>query len=182
MRREGVVLVARKDGEYWFISSVFRHDAGLFGCTGMAVYPVSKEQAEEALSVDSLEERFGDYWEEYAKDRVCSDCRNCRYGLDEDGCEDCGYQSLRKFCKDIAENGGLSAVFDSPGCEYEEALRQLSCDVKTADCSSCGRIFGNGVGPDDFDEVYNRAALDACLAYEAGAIDYDSAVHAIFGD
>ena len=34
---------------------------------------------------------------------------------------------------------------------------------------------------EDFDEVYNRKALVAALAYEDGAVEYDYAVKMIFG-
>jgi len=188
MRTEGVVLVARKGGEYWFVSSVFRHDADLYGCTGTTVYPVSVEQADDALSIDSLEDRFEDYWRERAENDVQEDCENCAGGPDEGGCEDCGYQSLRDFCEDIARYDGYDAVFDYPGYGYEEALRELLVSnddpdcVETVDCSSCGRILAAPVKYTDFDEVYNPAALEGCLAYEKGVISYDDAVRIIFGE
>ena len=188
MRRKGVVLVARKGCEYWFIDSVFWHDADLYGCTGSTVYPVSEEQAEDALSVDQLEDRFGDYWRERVEKDVQGDCENCASGPDEDGCEDCGYQSLRGFCTDIATHDGYDAVFDYPGCEFEEILRDLLVSdddpdcVETVDCSGGGRILAAPVCYSDFDEVYNSSALKACLDYEGGAISYDDAVRIIFGD
>ena len=186
-RREGAVLVARKDGEYWFIDSVFRHDNDLYGCTGTTVYPVSEEQAEDALSVDNLEERYDDVWRECAEKDIRDKCRACADGPREEGCEHCGYQSLRDFCEGMAQNYGYDAVFDYPGGDYEEALRDLLVSdddpdcVETVDCSSCGRILAAPVDYADFDEVYNPAALTACLAYERGAVSYDHAVRVIYG-
>jgi len=186
MRRVGVVLLGCKGGAYWFVDSVFRYDANLYGCTGTTVYPVSGEQVDDALSIDSLEDRFGDYWRERAENDIKEYCENCAYGPDESGCEDCGYQSLRDFCGDIVQYDGYYAVFNYPGRAYEDALRDLlvsdddpNC-VETVDCNSCGRILARPVSYADFDEVYNPAALEACLAYERGIISYDDAVRIIF--
>jgi len=187
-RESGVVLVARKDCEYWFIDSVFWHDKDLFGCTGTTVYPVSPEQAEEALSIENLEDRFGDYWAESVKDKVQPGCGKCSfYGPNEEGCVDCGYQSLSDFCADIARHDGYDAVFEYPGHDYEVALCDLLVSddnpdaVETVDTSGCGRILARPMKLSDFDEVYNRKALEACFAYEAGDCTYGAAVRAIFG-
>ena len=182
VRVEGAVLVGRKDGEFWFVDSVFRHGADFFGCTGSTVVPVSEEQAEDAMLTENLEERYEDFWRERAEEVIQADCKNCVCGPDEDGCDDCGYLSLRDFCEDIARNDGYDAVFDYPGYAYEEALRalpELADDIETVDHTGGGRIFGRE-GLDDFDEVYNPAALEACLAFESGIISYDDAVRIIF--
>ena len=186
-RKEGAVLVARKDCVYWFIDSVFCH-TDLFGCTGCTVHPISAEQAEEALSPDNMADRFEDYWRETREKDVLEDCENCAGEPDEDGCEYCGYQSLFDLCAEIARHEGYDAVFDSPGHEHEEALRGLLVSddnpdaVETADISSCGRILARPMKISDFDEVYNRKALEACFAYEAGDCTYDAAVRAIFDE
>ncbi len=179
VRTEGAVLVGRRDGEYWFVDSVFKHADGFAGCTGMVVIPVSKEQVEDMLSADYLESLYGDVWHEISRESVKDDCDNCTIGPDEDGCEDCGYRSLSAYCSDIAQYDGLDAVTDYPGHEYEDALRDVSGEFETVDCSSCGRIFGD-TALDDFDEVFNRKALIACLAYEDGAVSYDYARRIIF--
>lgn len=185
-RTEGAILVGRKDNEYWFVDSVFWHDANFYGCTGSIVCPISEEQAEDELSVDQLEDRFYDYWYERAIEDIQEGCENCAGEPNNDGCEDCGYQSLRRFCEDIVRYDGYDAVFDYPGHAYEEVLRDLLVSdddpsrVETVDHSGCGRIFGND-GVDDFDEVYNLAALEACLAYEKGIGSYDDTARVIFG-
>lgn len=178
-RTEGVVLIGRKDQEYWFIDSVFRHGDDLYGCTGITVYPVSEEQADDAMSPDSLAERCCDYWAELAKESVKGDCANCSCGPDENGCEYCGYKSLAIFCERIADVDGYHAMFDFPGDAYQEAMEKKLGPLEFADCSSGGRIFGR-LDPAYFDEVYNRKALTACQAYEAGAVDYDYACRVIF--
>ncbi len=182
MRTEGVVLVARKGMEYWFIDSVFRHNANLYGCTGTTVYPVFKGRAKDALSIDQLEDRFSDVREKMVDNRIEADCANCANrancagGSREEGCERCGYQSLRDFCDDIARRGDA----------YKEVLHDLLVSdddldcVETVDFSSDGRILAAPVDYADFDEVYNPVALNVCLAYERGAVDYDHAVRAIF--
>ncbi len=186
MRTEGVVLIARKNGEYWFIDSVFRYNADSYGCTGTTVYPVSKEEAEDALLVDNLEDRYSDVWGKMADNRIEADCAYCADGSREEGCEVCGYQSLRDFCDDIARRYGYDAVFDNPGDAYKEVLRDLLVSdddpdcVETVHCSSGGRILAAPVDYADFDKVYNPVALNACLAYERGAVSYDYAVRAIF--
>jgi hypothetical protein len=181
-RTEGAVLIGRRDNEYWFVDSVFRHGDDLYGCTGMAVYPVSKEDAENAMSPDNLAERVGDYWHERTKDSVKASCTDCRFGPREEGCEHCGYETLSAFCARVAETDGYHAVFDFPGHTYQEGLEEKLGPLEFADCSSCGRIFAGFSGPVEFDEVYNRKALVACQAYEAGAVDYDYTCRVIFGD
>lgn len=183
VRVEGAVLVGRLGGEYWFIDSVFRHSADFYGCTGTTVCPISQEQADEALSIENLEERFEDCWRESAAGAIQEDCEYCAGEPQEGGCEDCGYQSLLVFCEQIAQHDGYDAVFDDPGSGYHEALSklpELAGQVELADCSGCGRMWTR-VSYADFDEVYNPAALKACLAYEKGAISYDDAVRVIFG-
>jgi hypothetical protein len=181
VRTKGAVLVGRRDGEYWFISSVFKHADDFAGCTGMIVVPVSEEQVEEMLSAGYLESLYGDVWHDIAKHDIQLDCDNCAIGPDEAGCEDCGYQSLSAYCSDIAHYDGLDAVTDYPGDAYKDALRGVVGELETVDCSGCGRIFGD-TSVDDFDEVYNRKALVACLAYEDGAVSYDYACRIIFGE
>ena len=178
VRTEGAVLVARRDGEYYFVTSVFDH-GDLSGCTGMSCWPVTEEMMDDMLSIESLIERFGDYWEEkYEGDAVCEACDG---HIDEDGCEDCSYPSLCSFCAKIGAVYGSDAVIDDPGGDFAEALDAVCDDkIEYADCTGCGRIFGSN-GLDDFDEVYNRKALVACLAYEDGAVDYNYAVRIIFG-
>jgi hypothetical protein len=181
-RTEGAVLIGRKDQEYWFIDSVFLHDADFFGCTGCTVYPVSEEYAKDAMSPGSLADRLYDCWAERAANEwIKEDCANCRSGPDEDGCEHCGYESLSDFCVRIAQSNGYETMFDFPGHAYQEALEEKLGPLEFADTSGCGRIFGRDDW-DDFDEVYNRKAIVACQAYEAGAVDYDYTCRVIFGD
>jgi len=183
-RSKGVVLVGRKGDEYYFVDSVFRHDDRLAGCTGTVVCPVSTEYADHLLSADQVEDRWFDSWREYAFRCIESDCRNCRNGVDEEGCEDCGYQSLREFGAEIANGDGIDAMIDRTDQEYVDALNEhadLDDEAKYADCIGCGRIFGR-LGLDDFDEVYNRKALVAILAYEDGATDYDYTRRVVYGD
>jgi hypothetical protein len=177
-RTEGTVLIGRKGQEYWFIDSVFRH-TDFHGCTGTTAYPVSEECAEDAMSPDSMAERFCEYWAERAvKELIKEDCDNCRCGPDEDGCTYCGYESLSDLCSQVANTDGYDAVFDFPGHAYQEAMEEKLGPLEFAGTSSCGRIFGGSI---DFDEVYNHKALVACQAYEAGAVDYDYACRVIFG-
>jgi hypothetical protein len=175
-RTKGTVLIGRKGDEYWFIDSVFYLDADLFGCTGRTVYPVSKEWAEDTMSPNSLADRFCEYWAESAT--IKEDCDNCRCGPDEDGCKYCGYGSLSDLCERIANTDGYDAMFDFPGHAYQEAMEEKLGPLEFADCSGGGHIFDR---VSDFDEVYNRKALVAYQAYEAGAVDYDYACQVIFG-
>ncbi len=168
-RTEGVVLIGRKDSEYWFIDSVFRHDDDLFGCTGTTAYPVSKEDAEDAMSPDNLANVCRDYWAESVKESV------------KEGSADGGHESLFDFCDRVAETDGYGAVFDFPGQAYQEAMEEKLGPLEFADTSGGGRIFTRSDALADFDEVYNRKALVACLAYEDGAVGYDYACRVIFG-
>lgn len=179
-RTKGPVLVGRKDSEYWFIDSVFWHCSDLRGCTAMTVCPISEAWSEKLLSTDMLKDRFGDSWAEKFKDSIDDGCKNCRLGLDEDGCEHCRYPSLQSFCNEIAQYDGIDAVIDNPGDDYCDKIVAVGADAEYADCVGCGRMF-NADYPVEFDEVYNRKALVACLAYEDGAVSYDYAVKAIYG-
>lgn len=173
----GVVLVARKGNEYWFIDSVF--DSNLAGCTGMIVRPITEESMEDLLIIDNLVECFGEYWEERFKEKVKDDCEECHGWTNEDGCEYCGYPSLESFCAEIRN---YATVIDNPGYEYVEALDAVCDDkIEYADCISDGSIFDQLRNPNDFDEVYNCKALVACLAFEYGAVSYDYAIRTIFG-
>ena len=175
------VLVGRMGNEYWFIDSVFRHHNDFYGCTGTTVYPISIDQADYDTDLDNMGDRYSDYWAERYKDSIKDDCDNCSSGIDEDGCEHCGYPSLTAFCAEIAQYEGYDAVYNHPGPAYEKALTDLLDDVETVDCSSCGRIFSH-LDLDDFDDIYNHKALLACMAYENGAISYDYACRVIFGE
>ncbi len=185
-RTNGVKLIARRDGEFWFVDSVFDHGGDLAGVTGTICNPVSEEYADELLSIDNLEDRFGDYWHERSSEDVREDCPDCEGEPQEEGCEECNYQSLWGFCADVAQCDGIDGVIDFPGDSYVDALVAIGQDAEYADTSGCGRIFGNFggerlLGPDSFDEVYDRKALIAILAYEDGAVDYEYAVKIIFG-
>jgi len=190
MREEKAKLIGRIGDEYWFVDSVFKHGDGLAGCTGCQVYPVSADQADEALSFDNMADRYADYWAEQYKDAAEDDCENCGGYPDEDGCENCGYPSLESLCNDIARADGYDAVFDFPGHEYTDILEGILVTeddpdaVEFADCGGCGRIFGHAAHDfkDRFDEVYDRKALVAILAYEDGAVDYEYACKAIYGE
>ncbi len=174
MRTEGVVLIARKDSEYYFVDSVF--DGGnLAGCTGIICHPITEEHMDELLSTNNLVERFGACWEERFK--FDENCEACDGWLDEEGCEYCGYPSQESFCSDIGNCGGSDAVIDDPGGDYAKALNAIGIEAEYAHLSGAGRIFTI----DDFDKIYNRKALVAVLAYEAGAVDYDYACKVIFG-
>lgn len=181
VRTNGAVLVGRKDGEYWFIDSVFRHGDDFYGCTGTTVYPVSVDQADYDTDPENMGDRYGDYWSDRHKESIRSDCEDCACGIDEEGCEHCDYPSLTAFCAEIVQYDGYDAVYDYPGNDFEDALQDRLDNVETVDTSSCGRIFSRS-DIDDFDEVYNRKALVACLAYEDGAVDYDYARRVIFGE
>lgn len=183
-RSEGAVLIARKSDEFWFVNSIFRHDNDLSGCTGMCVYPVSEKQAEYLLEPDQVEERYCDYWNEQAKDHIQDDCDKCSSGPDEDGCEHCGYPSLSSLCADVVHYDGIEAMIDCVSQEYVDAMNEhgdLDDEAEYADCVGCGRIFGRQ-GLDDFDEVYNRKALVAILAYEDGTVDYDYTCRVVYGN
>jgi hypothetical protein len=183
-RREGVVLVARKDDEYWFVDSVFRHDDDLSGCTGTSVWPVSEAHADYLLELDNVADRYYDCWLESAGGMIDAECTRCLAGADEDGCPRCGYESVNSFCERVVAYDGIDAMIDDLGEAYADALNEhadLDDKAEYADCSGCGRIFGR-VSLDDFDEVYNRKALVAVLAYEDGAVDYDYACRVIYGD
>jgi hypothetical protein len=70
-------------------------------------------------------------------------------------------------------------MVDCAGQEYVDALNDIGVDAEYADFSGCGRIFGR-LGLDDFDEVYDRKALVAILAYEDGATNYDYTCRAVY--
>ncbi len=185
-RTKGVKLIARRDGEYYFVDSVFDHGDGLAGCTGTVCYPVSEEQAEELLSMDNLEERFGDHWEERYKDDVDSECEECDGCINDEGCDSCGYPSLRSLCSEIVRFEGIESVIDWLGSDYTDALEGAGADAMYADCTGCGRIFGNcgrpgPMDPNEFDEVYDKKALVAILAFESGVVSFEYASKAIFG-
>lgn len=179
-RTKGAVLVGRKDQEYWFIDSVFEHGTDLAGCTGMVVYPISEESADQLLEPENMKDRFEDAWEETFKESVRDDCRDCCFGVNEEGCEYCGYPSLLSWCGGIADCDGIDSVIDDAGYEYTKALVEKGVDAEYTDCCGCGRIFSRE-DVDDFDEVYNRKALVACLAYEDGTVDYDYTAKVIYG-
>ncbi len=53
-RTEGSVLVARMDGEYYFVQSVFKHNDDFAGCTGVGVFPVTEAEMDDLLLIDCL--------------------------------------------------------------------------------------------------------------------------------
>ena len=179
-KSKGNVLLGRVGCEYYFIDSVFDDGIDQSGCTGTIVYPVSESQVDDMLTIDNLEDQYDYVWEGMYKESIKDDCKNCQFGLDEEGCEHCGYRSLCSFCQDIMDEEGIDAVIDNvSGCA--EALNAVcSGIIEYVDCVGCGRIFGYG-NLDKFDEVYNRKALIACEAYEDGAVSYDYAIKVIFG-
>jgi hypothetical protein len=179
-RTEGAVLIGRRDSEFWFIDSVFKHGDDLSGVSGTICHPVSEEYAEELLSQDNLEERFGDCWNDQFENAVQDDCLRCEGYPNEEGCEDCNYPSVSAWCAQIGQYDGIDAVIDYAGDEYTEALVAIGEDAEYADTSGCGRIFGSA-DLTGWDEIYNRKALVAALAYEDGAVSYDYAVRVIFG-
>ncbi len=185
-RTEGVKLIGKRDGEFWFVDSVFDHGDDLAGVTGTVCYPVSEKYADELLSADNMAERFGDYHHERYSPDARDNCEDCNGEAQDEGCEACGYPSLAEFCAEVAQYDGIDSVIDYPGDEFCDALNAIGEDAEYADTSGCGRIFGGCGGsgpmsPDDFDKIYDRKALIAVLAYEAGAVSYEYAVKIIFG-
>ena len=186
-RTSGAVLVARKDSEYYFVDSVFKHSDGFAGCTGISCCPITEEMMGDMLSTDNLVERYIDHWTERFENEVEEDCPDCHGYIDEDGCEYCDYPSVESFCNEIRQYEGFDAVIDDQGDECAKALNAVcDCEVEYANCIGAGRIFGSfnrnkPITPDCFDEVYNMKALIACLAYEDGAVSYEYAAKAIFG-
>jgi hypothetical protein len=184
-REGGAVLVGRVGDCYYFVDSVFRHGgkfASYAGCTGMSMYPVSKDHARDSLSLDCIEERFEYEWEEYAEDRLIPECMECDGHVDMGGCRLCGYKSLRAFCREIhsdARKFNYSPIFDCPEKSYIDALRGHVDDLETADISSCGRIFSK-MDLADFDEVFNMKALVVALAYESGVVSTEYAIRVIY--
>jgi len=185
-RTNGVKLIGRKDSEFWFVDSVFDHGDDLAGVTGTICYPVSDEYADELLSIDNLEERFGDYWHERYSEDARNDCEDCNGEPQDEGCEACDYPSLREICSQIAQYEGIDAVIDFPGHDYVDALEGIGEEAEYADTIGCGRIFGNcgrdePMSPGYFDEVYDRKALIALLAFEDNAVSYEYAARVVFG-
>lgn len=185
-RTNGVKLIARMDGEYYFVDSVFDHGGDFVGVTGTVCHPVSEEQAKELLSLDNLEERYGDHWEERYRNVVDADCEECDGCINDEGCDSCGYPSLRSLCNEIVQCEGIDAVIDYLGSDFTDALTAIGEDAEYADCTGAGRIFGNcgregPMSPDEFDEVYDRKALVAILAFEDNAVPYEYAAKVVFG-
>ncbi len=184
-RTEGVKLIGRRDGEFFFVDSVFDHGDDLSGVTGTVCNPVSEKYADELLSANNMAERFGDYHHERFSPDASDGCEDCEGEAQNEGCEACEYPSLAEFTAEIAQFDGIDAVIDFPGHEYVDALTAIGEEAEYADTSGCGRIFGSCGGsgpmdPDSFDEVYDRKALIALLAYESGAVSYEYACRVIF--
>ena len=163
MRTNGSKLIGCKDGDYYFVDSVFKHDDNLTGVTGNVVRPVSTDEWHWAGDWDNVAERVQDW-----------------YDGDPDDDE------FKDFVDDvIATEGRESTMFDdSFGSDASAAFDALGIEHECTDCSECGRIFssiGRASGL-NFDEVFDRKALIAIQAYEDGAVSYDYAVQVIFGE
>lgn len=183
-RTKGAVLIGRRDGAYYFVDSVFDHGDGFQGATGFIVYPVTQEMADEAMSPDMMAERYEDVWREINGSRIQEDCETCEGDLDramEEGCDECGIQSLSAWCGDMANYEGYECMFDcSYCCDAEPILREIGVELELTDCIGGGRIFG-GDDREEFDEIYNQAAYDAVLAIERKQLGRAEAAALIFG-
>ena len=188
MRTEGLVLLGCRDGAYWFATSVFEHRDDFRGATGCILHALSKDAVNDLLDPDSVQESYYDHWEDYADGEIMDDCEDCADSSPtESGCDYCGYKSLADFCREVIERDGLSAMIDESHCEGRDQIADVADDVEAVDCSGGGRIFASfgredSLSVDDFDEVYNRKALVAVLAYEDDAVDYDYAARVVFGE
>ena len=180
MRYSGFVCVGRSGDEYYFVESIFDHGDGFQGCTGCVVRPVSKEEYDWASHTDNVMEWVGDVWEELYKHKACDDCEKCCGFLDEEeGCENCGVPSLRDFAEKCIDEEGIENLMFDPSncCEAEEAFAEMGVECECTDCVGCGRIFTRGM---DFDEVFDRAALEAINDFEGHKCSMDYAVSTIF--
>ncbi len=179
-RTEDTTLVGRIDDMYYFVESIFEHRDDFRGVTGCAGISVNDEHAKEIMSLDNAEERYSYVWEEMNAESADDNCPKCRGTAQIIGCEDCGYSSLSAWCTQIINTDGIDAFIDDAGHEAVAAVHEITGDTEYVDIHSCGRIFAS-LKLNDFDEVYNRKALVAALAYEDGAVGYDYAVRVIFG-
>lgn len=158
MRTNSFKLIGRKDNDYYFVDSVFKHRDGLAGVTGSVVRPVSPDEWEWASDRENVAERLQDGYDG---------------DLDGDDFEDF-------VDRVIADHGIEYLMFDGSDRDAaSEAFDDLGVEHKSTDCSGGGRIFSS-INDMDFDEVYDRKALVAIAAYEDGAVSYDYAVSIIF--
>jgi hypothetical protein len=177
------VLVGRIGDSYYFIDSVFKYNDGFSGCTGQAVDSVSAGYAKLLLSADYSEDYCLEWWEDKFGKVADLDCSFCRGHARLDGCEYCDYPSLTAWAAKVVDEDGISAFIDNNDGNdgaLVAVLNDITGDTIHTNCSSCGRIFSQ-IALEDFDEVYNRKALVACLAFEDGAVEYDYAVEVIVG-
>jgi len=189
MRTNGWVLIGRIGNEYYFVDSVFEHRDDFKGATGTILRPVSAEEWEWASDRENVAERLSDYWYCLAKDQASSDCPDCKgYPDPDEGCENCGVQSLDDLVDDAIRYDGIGHIMfdESNCCEGSDSFDELGIEHECTDCIGGGRIFGRdnykeGAPFREFDEVYNRKALVAIQALEDKAVDYRYAARIVFG-
>lgn len=172
VRRNGFVCVGRKDSEYYFINSVFKHGEGFQGVTGCTVRPVDAKEWEWACDRENCAERLQDVYE------TCHG--NSAYRDDPDDDDFDRDDDFERFVDDVIHYDGEAHIHydESYSCEASEVFDALGVEHECTDCIDRGRIFGRAgwrgrMDSEWFDEVFNLKALNAALYFEDGRGDVD---------
>ena len=151
MKRDQVnynLLVAEKDGEFYFCDYIFKHTDGFKGATGSILRPISKGEYEERTTLEYLLDSYEDIWRESVSDGSTT-------------------QGLEDWCQHVSDIDGDEAFFDLSYPELWEQLRDLGYSEKeypVFECTGGGRCFGNN---DKYDKIYNQELLDKITEIES---------------
>lgn len=145
-------LIGMKDNSYYFLESIFEHQDGFKGATGVILSPVNKSYYEYATSYDGVIERYADAMseEEWAE----------RFDIDyeeslEDGTLD---EKIADGIWQLYQYGELQ-VFEEADNEQENQLRDIglsSEEYPVIEVIGAGRIFSN---KNNFEKVFDKNLL-----------------------
>lgn len=139
-------VVARKGNEFYILETVFEHDNGFKGATGLVAVGIEQREYDyRTTDRDELTEYFRDSWKEAVK------TDDTELGLED-------YVDDMIELEDIEE-----IIFDSSASEYLEEINEKGFDFVYTDCVGGGRIF---LHENDFDEVYRQDLIELIKQYE----------------
>lgn len=138
-------LVGKIDDTFYFLDYTFIHSDTFKGATGSELRPVSKEEYEERMSIESLTDSYAEIWRQEVQNE------NTTEGLDEwiEG-----------------QNLGEENVFDLSYFELWEQIRALGFseeEYPVIECVGGGRCFSKNM---KFDEVFAPELIEIINQFE----------------
>lgn len=131
-------LIGKKDGAYYFLDDIFHYDDNFQGATATVLEPITKQEYEDAKSIDSLKDRgYDDLWKQAVQ------CDDTKLGLDE-------------WLQEILDDDGDEGIWDLSGSNLWDQLREIGLteeEYPVFECTGGGRLFSKDMV---WDELYNE--------------------------